>query len=336
MNKFNVGVIGCGNISGIHMDALSALPDVTLYAVCDIDENKAAKAAEKYNCKYYTDYREMLKDSSIDSIHICTPHYLHAPMAIDSMFAGKHVLCEKPIAITSEDAQEMIRVSGETGKKLEICFQNRYNATSVKIKEILDSGSAGRILGAKAFVTWKRGKDYYASGAWRGTWEQEGGGVLINQSIHTLDLLQWFLGDIDKIKGNADTRLLGDYIEVEDTAEATIVFKNGATGLFYATNCYATDSPVEIEIFCEKAVLKLSDGLTVTYKDGRTEHITEADTKTGGKAYWGSGHAALIKDFYRRLGTGEDMPIDGFQALTSLKMIEAVYKSTKTREYVKF
>lgn len=333
MNKTRVGIIGCGAISTIHMDAVAACADARLAAVCDIIGEKAAATAQKYGCKAYTDYRELLEDRDIDTVHICTPHYLHAPMAIAAMRKGKHVLCEKPVATNSDAAWQMIRTAEETGKTLGICFQNRYNATSVKIRELLDSGSLGRILGARAFVTWHREGPYYTESGWRGTWEREGGGVLINQSIHTLDLIQWFMGEIADIKGNVDIRLLSDIIEVEDTADATIRFRNGARALFYATNCYAADAPVQLEILCEQAVLRLEGDLTITWSDGRREQVAETDLRTGEKAYWGCGHAALIEDYYRRLKDGQSFPIDGSEGIKALQMIEAIYHSSKTREY---
>lgn len=328
MSKLNCAIIGCGRIFSTHADAITKCPDATLYAVCDSDRKKAMDAAEKYSCKAYFDYKEMLRDRLIDSVHICTPNYLHAPMSIEAMYAGKHVLAEKPMAIPVSDAQQMIRVSEDTGKVLGVCFQNRYNTTSARIKELLDSGKIGRVLGGKASVTWNRDKDYYASDEWHGTWEKEGGGVLINQAIHTLDLLQWFIGDVENIDGSIDTRLLKDVIEVEDTAEATIKFKNGATVLFYASNNYCTDAPVSIEIVCENAVMKMDEELTIKYRSGEIETIIDTDQETGEKSYWGSSHKALVEDFYRNIVNNCKISIDGEQGITALKMIQSVYKST--------
>jgi len=255
-------------------------------------------------------------------------------MAIEAMRSGRNVFTEKPISISSSEAEEMISVSEETGKKLGVCFQNRYNNTSVRLKEILDSAELGRIIGAKAFVTWHRDEDYYADSGWRGTWDKEGGGVLINQAIHTLDLLQWFLGEVDMLKGNADTRLLGKVIEVEDTAEATIIFKNGATALFYATNCYVTNSPTEIEIICENAKAFLSGDLTISYNSGEIETIPLIDMKTGAKSYYGNGHMAIINDYYTRLLNNEEIAVDGQQGIVSVKIIEAIYESSKLGKFV--
>lgn len=330
----HTAIIGCGTIHTTHAEAIKTNSQVRLAAVADIDEARAAETAAKYGCAYYTDYKELLKQESVDAVHLCVPHYLHKPMAVDAMRAGKHVLTEKPMALSEEDAWEMIRVSEETGKTLGVCFQNRYNATSQRIKEVITSGKAGRILGGKAFVTWHRDAGYYNSAAWRGTWEKEGGGVLINQAIHTLDLLQWFMGDIDKIKGSVDNRLLQGVIEVEDTAEATLHFANGAPAIFYFTNSYVTDSPITIELVCEKAVIRLDSDAIIRYANGETEHVTEVDQATGDKAYWGCSHKALIDDFYTKILQGEPFGIDGKQGITAIKIIQAVYKSHRDRDWI--
>ena len=335
MIKLRAAIVGCGAIYTNHAEALTNNDNIELVCVCDINEEKAANAADKYKCRYYTDYNEMLKTEKLDVVHICTPHYLHASMSITAMQSGKHVLTEKPMAISVSDARSMIDVSKKTGKRLGVCFQNRFNATSVRIKEAIDSGEVGKVIGAKGLVTWHREAPYYVNSGWRGSWETEGGGVLINQSIHTLDLLQWFLGDINYIKGSVDTRLLEEVIEVEDTAEATIKFKTGATAIFYATNCYATDSPVELEIICEKAVLKLNGDLIIKYKNGETSCTTDAFKATGEKAYWGSGHKLLINNFYKKLIDNTVFSINGEQAITAVQMIRAIYKSQKEKQYVK-
>jgi predicted dehydrogenase len=326
MKQYGAAIIGCGNIYNVHADAIMNSGHAYLAAVCDIDESRAKEAAKRYGCKWATDYMELLKDERIKTIHICTPHFLHAPMAITAMEHGRDVLTEKPAAINSKTAFEMVEASKRTGRHLGVCFQNRYNPTSQKVREILQSGAAGRILGAKATVTWNRGAEYYNSAEWRGTWEQEGGGVLINQAIHTLDLLQWFLGDVEKISGSAHTHLLGDIIEVEDTAEALIYFSSGARAIFYATNCYVSDSPPEIEIICEKASIKLCHDLTINYADGRKESLSDTDPKSGKKACWGSSHSRLIHDFYSCLDEGREFPVDAAEGIKALKMIEAINK----------
>ncbi len=333
MRSYKTAIVGCGVIHSLHADALANYPLAELKAVVDIDPEKSEQSARKYGCKALADYKDVLASPEIDVVHICTPHYLHAPMAIEAMKAGKHVLTEKPMAISVEDCMRMRSVSSETGKQLGICFQNRYNATSRYMKMLLESGKAGRIIAAKASVTWLRGQDYYGSAPWRGTWEQEGGGVLINQSIHTLDLLRWFAGKAVKIKGNTDTRFLEGIIEVEDTAEATILFESGARGFFFATNAYA-DAPVELQLVCENAVMTLSGDLTIKYNNGDSEIITDVNPKTGKKAYYGAGHAALIEDFYDSLHAEKPFAIDGSQGMETIRLINALYRSSEARAWV--
>ena len=338
MNRFNTGIIGCGGIAQIHREALLACPEVRVAAVCDVVRERAEEmaaailAANPGNgpVAVYDSWQALLDAESLDSVHLCTPHHLHAEMGIAAMRAGCHVLTEKPMAISLSDAEAMIRVSEETGKRLGVCFQNRYNATSARMRAVIDSGRVGAVRGGRAFVTWKRDPSYYASGTWRGTWEQEGGGVMINQAIHTLDLLQWLLGRATSIRGTWDTRLLTGVIAVEDTAEALIRFENGVNGLFYTTNNYCTDAPVLVEIVCEHAVMRLDDVLTIRYDDGETETVIEQDVATGEKAYWGCGHKVLVADWYATLRAGIPFPIDGATGLPALRLVLGLYESGRT------
>lgn len=335
MKILNTAIIGCGSIYEKHAEAIAELSTSRVCAVCDIDGKRAEDAAHLYGCSFFTDYRVMLEDNNIDVVHICTPHYLHAAMAIDAMKSGRHVLTEKPMAISVADALEMNRVSKETGRTLGVCFQNRYNTTSLKIREVLQSGKAGRLLGAKAIVTWNRMGKYYTESDWHGKREKEGGGVLINQAIHTLDLMQWFMGEADCLKAHVDTRLMSSVIDVEDTADATITFRNGSNLLFYATNNYSANSPIQIEIICEKAVIRLEDKLMIKYSDETMEEMQETVKATGEKAYWGSSHKCLIQDFHNSLLEGRTFSLTGEQGIAAIKIIDAIYKSSDTGCYVK-
>lgn len=332
MAVFNTLLVGCGAISGIHAAALHACPNAQLVAVYDIDRQRAQLAAETYTCQAYVDYASALADPTIQVVHLCTPHYLHASMTIQALKAGKHVLVEKPMAISSSDASEMIRVAESSGRQLGVCFQNRYNSSSQRMRELLDSGQFGAILGGKAVVTWHRDAAYYASASWRGTREQEGGGVLINQAIHSLDLLQWFMGGIEAVQGTVATRILP--IEVEDCAEATLHCRNGTTALLYATTTYQADSPVEVELICEKARLSIRGQLTIHHLDGSQESYPEIHQASGQKAYWGSGHSDLINDFYQHLDTGRAYWLDGRAAKSAVDIVQAIYQSSRSRKLV--
>ncbi|MEG2931793.1 MAG: Gfo/Idh/MocA family oxidoreductase, partial [Ruthenibacterium sp.] len=308
---WNAAIIGCGAIYQNHANALVRMENTALCAVCDIDEAAAQRAATQYHCSYYTNYRALLADPKVDTVHICTPHYLHCEMAIAAMRAGKDVLTEKPICLHPLDAQQMQQVALETGRRLGVCFQNRYNETAQQAKLLLSGGALGKVLGAKSMFTWNRDEAYYNQAAWRGTWAQEGGGVLINQAIHTLDMLQWLLGEIQSISANVATRRLYDTIEVEDTADAFIRFKSGAECVFFASNCYAVTSRVEIEIVTELGVLSLSDNELFWQQNGKErQSLRQAASATGEKSCWGLGHETLIRDFYAKRAADEPFPVD--------------------------
>lgn len=336
MKKLKVAIVGCGSIYKNHADTLIDNEYAELAYMVDINEKKAFEAAREYGCKFETDFNRVLNDPHIDVINICTPHFLHAPMAIEAMKAGKHVFTEKPMAISVADAKEMNKVAKETGKHLGVCFQNRFNATTIGAKEILDSGYLGNILGVKAIVTWFRSKSYYAESDWRGRVNTEGGGVLINQAIHTLDLIQWLGGGINKLKANVDTRILEDTIEVEDTAEATLIYNGGFHGIFYATNCFTTNSPIEIEFHCEKGSLHFYDKQLYIVKDGVRQMIeTDKIGKGEYKDYWGLGHAILIEKFYKGvIEDNRDIYVTGEEGIKAIEIIQGIYNSSRSRHWV--
>ena len=213
-----VGLIGCGSIASQHLDAIDANPDAVLVAVADTDEDAAAAVVADRGVPGYPDLTRMLDAEQPDVVHICTPHHLHAPMAIECLRRGVHVLLEKPVARRSRTVKPWCGPPGASTATIGVCFQNRFNPTILAIRDLLEGGTLGDLVGGRAAVTWFRDESYYASRPWRGRWAESGGGVLINQAIHTLDLLQWFLGDVTAVRGVAARVALSDTIEVEDTA----------------------------------------------------------------------------------------------------------------------
>ena len=334
MNEcMGVGLIGCGAISVNHFKALQQVKNARLVAVCDNDPEHLQKAMDGQGVRGYSDYHELLRDPEVQVVHICTPHYLHHQMAIDALHAGKHVLCEKPMAIHLADAEKMTEAAKETGCQLGICFQNRYNEASRRIRALLDGGECGRVLGGSAVVTWDRGEDYYARGAWRGKWATEGGGVMINQAIHTLDLLRDFAGEVVDVKCSMSAKRLEDVIEAEDTCDMLLTTSTGARLLFYASNCGVGNMPVQISLKCENAsIFMLGNRVTVTWKDGKVENNDYTSGFQWGKDYWGSGHGFLIEDFYRCLREGKPFPIDGNEALKTTRMLEAAYTAAHAKD----
>lgn len=333
--RIRAAVIGCGMISGNHLKALQNISGAEIYALCDIDIEKARKAAQEYGASMvYDDYRKLLLDDRVDVVHICTPHYLHTQMTVDSLHARKHVLCEKPMAFTQEEGKTMIRARDRSGKQLAVCFQNRYNEASVYMKNVMESGVLGPLLGARAQVTWNRNPEYYEKSPWRGRWELEGGGVLINQAIHTFDLLQSLTGKIQTVEASISTNRFKGVMEVEDTADVFMTGEKNQRILFYASNCYVKNAPVELELICERGSMKLVGNKVVTEREGA---VTEQDYTSGtvvGKDYWGSGHGLLIQDFYDCIETGRTFPVSGEEALLTVRLLEAVYRSGKSGEMI--
>ena len=339
MEKFRVGIIGCGNIHPLHASSVRVLENAQLVAVCDERRERAERTAAAFECKAYTDWKAMVEADDIDVIHICTPHYLHAPMAIYALEHGKHVLTEKPMAIKPEDAEAMNAAAEKSGKTLGVIFQNRYNPGSVLVKEALESGKLGKVRSAKCALYWNRPDAYYAADAWRGSWEQEGGGVMINQAIHTLDMLRWFMDSMPEYVDTIIANRFHPTIEVEDMAEGVIAYKNGVLTSFHLVNYYACDENITVDLFCEKGKVHIeAEKATITYKDGHVEQKENDPNEkvpfAPGKGYWGVGHYKQIADFYNSLAKGEEPKISGKEAIKTQKLICALYESGKTGKKV--
>ncbi len=341
MGTFRVGIIGCGNIFPMHAVSVEQQKHAQLVAVCDNKADRAKEKAEEFDCHYYSDYQEMINKENLDVVHICTPHYLHAPMAIYAANKGVHILTEKPMSILLSDARDMVRVAKENRVTLGVIFQNRYNAGSMLVKEALDSGQLGKIICGKLSVTWKRTDEYYSGSDWKGTWDKEGGGVIIDQAIHTLDLMRWFVGSeiicVDASISNRTHQL----IEVEDAAEGVIKYKNGVLTSFYTINYYGYDAPVEIELYCEQGFAKIiGDMGIVQFNDGREikadQNPQESFNYGNVKQYWGVSHIKQINNFYAALKQGIAPDITGEDALKTQEMVCAIYQSGKEQKPVKW
>lgn len=334
---FRTGIIGCGGISQVHMNALMGMDGVEIVAVCDIREERAQAAAQKTGARrVYTDWHELLRDPEVEVVHLCTPHYLHAPMTVEALSLGKHVLTEKPMATTLEDARAMIAAAERPGAPtLGVIFQNRYNDAVQRARSILASGDAGAFLGARADVSWRREVPYYHDSGWRGTRQMEGAGSLINQSIHTLDLMSYLGGPIARVRGSVFTGLLEGQIEVEDNCAAVALFEGGQRAVIHTTNNNVCDAPVELELYCEKYSLRLvglklyrvEKGLFTLLEDGAAPSLDA-------KAYWGSGHGVQIADYYRALDAGEHYWLDGRQAFPALSLVRSIIESSEKGAWI--
>ncbi|MDO4740675.1 MAG: Gfo/Idh/MocA family oxidoreductase [Eubacteriales bacterium] len=329
-------IVGCGGISRVHAQVLSQAECTELVACADIRPERAQARAEEYGAKAYTDYIEMLDREQPDVLHICTPHALHVPMAVEALRRGVHVFMEKPVAVSAEQFAQLAEAAKASTARLGICFQNRFNPTTQEMKAILADEATGKPVGARAFVTWHREAPYYVDSGWRGTQELEGGSALINQSIHTMDLLVHLLGKPVEIEATATNRHLKGVIETEDTLEAYIRFAGGATAIFYATTAYAVDSPVLFEVACEQRLIRFEgDDITVREQDGSSHTSTLGNDAAIGKSYWGSGHGACIGAFYEAIRTGAPFMNDLDSVRDTMALTFAAYASARTGKPVK-
>lgn len=336
MNILNTAIIGAGAIHSCHVNALRQIPNVALRALVDIDSVKGLKLAMNYQCRFYQDYREMLLDDSINVVHICTPHFEHKNMILAALAAGKHVFCEKPVGMNSSELADIASAAAQAPGRLGVCYQNRLNPTSLRIRKELAEGVLGKMLSIKAVLTWSRSGAYYTESPWRGQLATEGGSLLINQAIHTLDLMQWFAGGVTRLKGVVDSGELADVTQGEDSAMATLHFTNGARGLFYASNCHTTDSPLCLEIQCERGSLLLNDNTLWRITPGERLRL-ESDASPDGtaKSYWGLGHQQAIRRFYHAIHHPESTDFtDICTAGKSLKIVEAFYRSSQLRQWI--
>ncbi len=323
---FRTAVIGCGAVSRNHGKALMNNRYTTLEYCVDIVPERAEAFSETYGGKPLTDYRD-LYGKDIDVVHVITPHNTHPQIVMDLLDHGFNVFSEKPLAITVNEAKQMIKKSEETGKMLGVCFQNRLNKATVEAKAILESGKYGKILSGMALVTWYRNGKYYSESPWRGRYDGEGGGCIINQSIHTLDLVDYLTGGVESLSGfDGHLRDTTDY-EVEDTAMALMKLKCGAEVVAFCTNCYLGSKVCDVELRLEKAVMTIrQSGLTIVEEDGNTI-FHPAEVLTGEKSEWGVSHGLLINEFYRSLSENTPFIADCHTGLAAVSIVNAIQHS---------
>lgn len=332
MEKLRIGIIGCGRISVMHLDSVMASDLAELVAICDIKEDLARTASEKYGVPYYTDYNEMLDKENLDAVHLCLPHYIHTSVAIDAFKKGVNVLSEKPMSIKYEDAEEAVETAEKCGVKYGVIFQCRYNDPSQLIRKRIDDGSLGKVRCGRTTLTWYRPDNFYDGSDWKGTWEKEGGGVIIDQAIHSLDLANWMIGSTPvEIQSSLHNRN-HECMVVEDSAEGLIKYENGALLSFFAMNNYFVDEPIEIRLLCENGNAIFSyDKATIEYFDGTSETVynntDDCVNYTGGKEYWGFKHSIQIEQFYRSILGLEELEISGKEALKIQKIICDIYNN---------
>ena len=338
--KMRFAVIGCGRIAPKHAESIVALEEAELVAVCDIVPEKAQAFADKYGAKPYTSYEEMLVNEDLDVVTIATESNLHAPIGIAAAKAGKHVMVEKPMAMTLESADELIRTCKDAGVKLAVIHQNRFNKSVKLMHKALEEGRFGNLTHGQATVRWNRDDNYYAQAPWRGTKLQDGG-VLMNQSIHNIDLLQWTFGPVESVFGY--TRTAMRKIEMEDIGTAVIKFKSGALGIIEAASTiYPKNIEETLNVFGETGSVIIG-GIAVNRIENWEFPSSEEEKKqifasqeNDPPDVYGFGHREIISDMIEAIRQDRSPAIPGEEGRKALEIILAIYKCQETKQPVVF
>jgi predicted dehydrogenase len=332
----NFALVGCGRIAKRHSELLghNQIQNARLVAVCDIVEKKAEKIAKDFSVPYFTDMHEMMQKVGIDIVVVLTESGNHAKHVVELAQYGKHIVVEKPMALTLDDADAMIRACDKAGVKLFVVKQNRFNVPVVKVRDALESGRFGKLVMGTVRVRWCRPQSYYDQDAWRGTWAMDGG-VLTNQASHHVDLLEWMMGDVDSVYAMGTTALAK--IEAEDTAVVTLRFRNGALGIIEATTAVR---PIDLEgslsILGEGgsvevggfAVNKMKVWNFVAQAAGDDE-VMEKYSVNPPNVY-GFGHQAYYEHVVDCILNNKQHLVDGLEGRKSLELINAIYESIET------
>lgn len=340
--QLRYGIVGCGVIGPWHAKAVTLASGADLVAVCDIIPEKAETFAKEYGATAFTDLPTMLREARLDILSVCTPSGLHAEMAMAAAQAGIHVLSEKPLDVTDQAMNAMIRACRERGVKLGCIFQRRTSPIMKRIREIVQSGKLGKMVLGDAYLKYYRSPEYYASAGWRGTWKLDGGGALMNQGVHCVDLMQWIMGPVSTITAHAAP--LVRKIEVEDTSVAILQYASGAFGVIEGTTSVCPGMDHRLEFHGEFGTLRV-DGEKIV--DLRSSLMTEeeiaqtmalhdkADSSSSDPRSIGiEGHVTQVQDMIDAVREGRDPMVTGEQARAAVDLILAIYESARTGKQV--
>jgi UDP-N-acetyl-2-amino-2-deoxyglucuronate dehydrogenase len=352
VEKLRFGILGCGVIGPHHAQAISGLESAELVAVADVVPELAEELADEHGCSHYASLEEMLSGVDLDAVCVCTPSGMHAEGAIEALEAGKHVVIEKPVDVTLEAADRLIEVQRATGRRVAVVSQHRFDTATQAVHEALTRGEFGRLTSGSADVRWWRSQSYYDSGGWRGTWELDGGGVLINQAIHSIDLLQWLMGPVVEV--TAYTGLLAhERIEVEDTAVAILRFANGTLGTIVATTAAYPGLTTRIAVHGDRGSAIIDDDELSyfhaagegqegdAYGAGGGENQAEHVMQHYGEAASGPGagadpaslsmvHRDQIQDFVEAVREGREPLVNLVEGRRPLATIQGIYESARS------
>lgn len=334
--ELGIGIAGAGVIGTLHAGALAGIDGASLVAVAEPREEAGQQLAAKHGARWYASFEELLAQPDVDLVILATPSGMHPEQAVQTATAGKHIITEKPMAISGEGATRMINAAKANDVTLAVIFQNRLQPDVLKLRRAVERGALGQPVLGNALVHWHRTDEYYAAnGGWRGTWALDGGGALMNQSIHTIDLLQWIMGGVASIQ--AQTATLTHAIEAEDTASAAVAFHNGALGAIQGTTSAMQDYPVRVELIGDQGRAALTGGTLTDYTG--TVELTDAlltdedrrllDGWTPNEGF-GAGHHRQLREIIRAIREGGVAPVPGDEARKAVDIILGIYESART------
>ena len=347
MAGYGFGIIGTGGIAKVHAMAIESLPEARLIGCYDLSSSRSDEFASAHGIRSYHDIDSFLSDPDIDIVTITTPSGAHLEPALAAIKAKKRaVIIEKPLEITAERCDQLIKAADENGVMLSCVFQSRFHDAPRLVRKAIDEGRFGRITLIDAQIKWFRTQAYYDDISWHGTWKMDGGGALMNQGIHAIDLLRWFGGDVEDVSSRTAT-LAHERIEVEDTAGAVISFRSGAIGIIEGSTAAYPGFLKRIEI-CGSDGSAIIEEESLKFWQFREERPEDAGirakysdfTSTGGgagdpKAIGFHGHASEFADIMEALDTGREPAITGREAKKAVELIEAVYRSSREGKTVK-
>jgi predicted dehydrogenase len=337
--KIRTGIIGCGSISKTHAPALRDLEESEFVACCDVDEGRARKLADEFGARHtFSDPGEMLKSGVVDAVVVATPHPAHAPVVVAAAAAGVHVLCEKPISDKLSEAHRMVEAADKAGITFGVVFMRRWWPAAQRIRKAIDDGKLGKLVLAECVSKLWRGPEYFAQDAWRGKWATEGGGVLMNQAVHAIDQFQWFMGPAVEVVGRYAKLRDGDYIDVEDTAVATVVFANGALGTVLGSTTINPGFGFRVTVHGDNGATAsvwenpegqqgVNDIWTIP---GEEPLRLEWEKEDAGKPGFPGFHKLQIQDFLRAIQEKRPPAVTGAEGVKSLEIIQAIYESSRT------
>ncbi|MFP6582725.1 MAG: Gfo/Idh/MocA family oxidoreductase [Candidatus Hydrogenedentota bacterium] len=342
MGKVGFGIIGLGNIAPVHAQSIQATKNTELLAVCDMLPGRAMTFAKQYGGDPYEDIDAMLARDDVEAVSLCVPSGLRADLAEKVAKAGKHILCEKPLEIATKKVDRIIKATEKAGVLLGCIFQNRFTEDALHIRKALDQGRFGKLVLGDAYIKWFRSQEYYDSGAWRGTWKLDGGGALMNQGIHQIDMLLWYMGDVARVRANTAT-VAHKGIEVEDIATVLLEFKNGAQGVIEGSTAIWHGHPARVEIHGSEGSVVMEEGKICFWEfkkkkpvDKKIHAAMKEESVLGSgagdplAALKIGGHQLQIEDFAKAIQGKKNTMIPGSEGRRAIALLEAIYKSART------